>query len=570
MKQILQIMRLLRPYWPFMGQALLVGTMMTVLGLPGPYITKLLIDDVYPHGDFSLLYFVLLSGAVLSVFGSFTRALSGYFGQHVGIRMGFDFQSRFYRHIQGLDFGFFDRRETGEILSRFEDMQASISSTIGMVNTLLMNSLQLLIFPAVLFYIDWRLALISVAVLPFDTLLASVTRKYFRRFSERIAEGSAALSARTYESLANIRTVQALGLEAGFHEQPREMFAGVARWQCKASLLQGGSGILASLLKVAGSLAYGWYGWSQVLKGNLSVGTYLAFSGYVGYLYGPIEALIGLLPRLELTLVHTGRFFEIYDLKPTIHERPDLPALGPVHGDIQFHGVTFGYGEAPVLRQIQLCIPARATVALVGKSGSGKSTLVKLIPRFYDPVDGYVSVDGRDIRQYRLSSLRRQVGCAMQGSSLFQGSILDNLTFGRSIPMRDVEEAARAAHIHDFVAGLPEAYQTGIAEQGAELSEGQKQRLALARVLLVDAPILILDEPTSALDAESEFHLQNALHTIRQGRTTIIIAHRLSTIRDADEIVVLEEGEIAERGPHDLLMLQGGAYAGLCERMASI
>lgn len=571
MSQIIQIVQLLRPYWRFVAQSILVGIMVTFLALPGPYITKLLIDDVYPQNDFTLLYFVLIISGVISVFLGLTNSLSSYFNRYVNINMGFVYRSELYRHVQSLDFSFFDKRETGEILSRFEDMKSAIGGTIRMINSFVMNFVQLLIFPAILFYINWKLALISLAVLPFDTLLAIVSRKFYRRFSQRIAESLAELSAKSYESLASIRTVQALGLELTFYQKLRSLFMNVSELQLKSSLFENGAGFLSSVFRTVGTLAYGWYGWTQILQGNLSLGTFMAFSGYVGYLYGPIENLIGLLPQFESTLVHTNRFFELYNRRPDIQDRPDLPAPHNVQGEIGFHNVSFSYdGQTCVLSQVNLTIPAHTTIALVGRSSSGKSTLVKLIPRFYDPNEGYVSVDGTDIRKYRLKSLRHQVGFVMQRTIMFQGSILENLTFGRDIPLSDVEDAARVAYIHDFVVSLPEGYQTEIGEQGAGLSEGQKQRLALARVLLLDTPILILDEPTAALDLESEFYVQEALKTIRQGRTTIVIAHRLSTIQNADQIVVLEHSSIAEQGTHNELIIQGGVYASLNERTASI
>ncbi len=571
MEQILQIVRLLRPYWRFIAQLLLLGVMLTFLNLPGPYITKLLIDDVYPHADYTLLNFVLIMGAVFSITLGLTDSLSGYFERYININMSLVYRSQLYRHVQSLDFGFFDKRETGEILSRFEDMQSAINGTIVMINGLVLNCIQLLIFPAILFYINWKLALISLAVLPFDTLLASISRRFYRKFSQYIAESSAELSAKSYESLASIRTIQALGLELTFYQKLRDLIVKVSNLQLKSSLFENGIGFLSILFKTAGSFAYGWYGWTQILQGNLSLGTYMAFSGYVGYLYRPVEGLISLLPQFESTLVHTKRFFEIYNLQPAIQDRADLPRLQHVQGEIAFHDVSFSYdGYNWILRQVNLTIPAAATVALVGRSGSGKSTLAKLIPRFYDPGEGYLSIDGKDIRTYQLKSLRHQIGFAMQGSIMFQGSILENLTFGRDIPLNDVEDAARVAYIHDYVAALPKGYQTEIGEQGTGLSEGQKQRLALARVLLQNTPILILDEPTAALDMESEFYVKEALKTIRLGRTTIIIAHRLSTIQNADEIVALEYGKVAEQGTHDLLMSESGVYAGLHEQTASI
>ena len=297
----------------------------------------------------------------------------------------------------------------------------------------------------------------------------------------------------------------------------------------------------------------------------------MAFSASAGFLSGPIQNLIGLVQQTQMTLVHTGRFFEIYNLRPTIRDSPTIQPAHPFRGEIQFRDVCFSYdGRGLVLQNVMLQIPARSTVALVGRSGSGKSTLAKLIPRFYDPTAGSVLIDGRDVRTMRLKSLRRQIGFAMQGGTLFQGSVYDNLAFGRQVSQEEIERAAAAACIHDVVCRLPDGYETIVGEGGINFSAGQRQRIALARVLLVDSPILILDEPTAALDVDSEIHIQKALNAARNGRTTLIVAHRLSTIRQADEIVVLDGGRIAERGTHEMLMEREQVYAGLYNRMASV
>ena len=512
--------------------------------------------------------FALLLGAGISLGLGGMGFLGHYFAQCLGIRMALDFQSLFFRHIQSLDFSFFDQRETGEILSRFRDMRSSVGSIIGIMNTFIMNSLQLFIFPPILFFINWKLALISLAVLPLDTLLVIVTRKYLRKLSERLARKTAELSAKNYESINGIRTVQALGLEARFYEKLEHLFTAISRLSVRSSLFQGGSGLVGGMINTGGTLAYSWYGWSQILKGNLTIGSFMAFTAYVGYLYGPIKSLIGLIRSIELTLVHTERFFEVYNVKPAIRDVPGAPPLVITEGLVEFKGINFSYDEQKeILRDINLVIEPNTTTALVGKSGSGKSTLAKLVPRFYDPLNGNVFIDRQDIKKIRLKTLRQQIGFALQGSTLFHGSIMENLTFNREISSRLVAEAADAAYIHDFITSLPHGYDTLVGEQGVRFSEGQKQRIALARVLLMDTPILILDEPTSVLDSESEYHIHEALKRVGKGRTTIIIAHRLATIREADQIVVMENGRIIERGTHGVLMNLRGSYAELSEQM---
>lgn len=569
--RLFTIVRMLRPYWRYLFQTMAFGILFMLLQIPGPYFTKILIDEVYPHKDFSLLTFVLLLTTFMSLGVGALQFVAGYFGQWVGISIGYDFQTRFYRHIQSLDFSFFDNRETGEILSRFRDMRTALSGVIDLINTLILNSLQLLIFPPVLFFINWKLALISLAILPFDTLLVMVSKIYIRKYTTEIAEQGAELSAKNYESISSIRTVQALGLEASFFDKVHSLLLRLANTRMRLMVFEGASGYIGTCFTAMGTLAYGYYGWHEVLSGNLTLGSYMAFTAYVGYLYGPVTNLIGLISEAEETMVHTNRFFEIYSIEPAIREEKDKSELSQFKSKIEFQAVEFSYiSDRPVLRGINMEILANQTTAIVGKSGSGKSTLAKLIPRFYDPSRGNVLIDEVDIRQFRLNSLREIIGFVLQGSVLFQGSILDNLTFGKSISIMEIETATRAAYIHDFVTQLPEGYNTIIGEQGAQLSEGQRQRIALARVLLQDTPILILDEPTAALDNESEHYVQEAMKEICKERTVIIIAHRLSTIRRADKIVVLDEGRIVEEGDHDSLMVQNGVYALLQEHSARI
>ena len=362
-----------------------------------------------------------------------------------------------------------------------------------------------------------------------------------------------------------------MGLETSFFHKIHGLLIGLAQTRVRLTLFGGASGYIGTIFTASGTFAYGFYGWSEVLAGNLTLGSYLAFTGYVGYLYGPIANLIGLLEDIESTLVHTNRFLEIYNIKPAVRDEPELPELKKVQGRIEFRKVNFAYlPNRPVLNELDFTIEAQQTVAIVGRSGSGKSTIAKLIPRFYDPQDGQVLIDKVDLRQYQLHSLRKHIGFVMQGTVLFQGSISDNLSFGKTVPIMDLESATQTAHIHDFISQLPTGYDTIIGEQGTQLSEGQKQRIVLARALLQDTPILILDEPTTALDNESEYYIREAMNEICKDRTVIVIAHRLSTIRNADKIIVIDQGRVIEEGSHSHLILKEGAYARMYEQSARI
>ncbi|MDA0335032.1 MAG: ATP-binding cassette domain-containing protein [bacterium] len=539
-----QVLQLLRPYGRYLIQALLISLLLTVLALPGPYITKLLLDDAYPHQDYGLLQFLLVGGAGLSLFLGFVQVSAGFFGRQVGLGMSLDLQTRLYRHVQSLDFCFFDGRETGEILSRFDDLDASVSGVIHIANTMIINSLQLLVFPAVLLWIQPTLALLSLVVLPFDAALALVSGHFSKIFARRIAEQAAALSAKTVESLSSIRTIQSLCAEGVFYGRIRTRFEDLAVVQVHATALDSLIGFSATALRTGGALAYGWYGWSQVLGGHMTPGTFLAFSAYAAFLYGPMHQLITLWPRVQTVRVHVERFLEIYQRVPLIVSVPHALRPTRLRGGIDFDEVAFGYEGVPVLRGASVHFAAGRTTALIGESGAGKSTLVQLIPRFYDPQEGHIRIDGRPLQAYDVRALRRSIGFAMQGGSLFHGTVRENLTMGQDISQADLEDAARWACIHEHIAQLALAYDTPLGAGGAGMSSGQLQRLALARVLLQNTPVLILDEPTSALDQETETHVRQALRRACEGRTTILIAHRPETISMADEVVQLVNGRI--------------------------
>lgn len=544
MSKATRVLQLLRPYSRYLAQSLIVSMMMTVLALPGPYITKLLLDDAYPHRDYGLLQFLLIGGAGFALFLAVVQAVASLFGRQVSLAMGLDVQSRLLHHVQRLDFGFFDQHETGDLLSRFDDLDASISGVIQIINTVVINSLQLLIFPAVLIWIHPTLAALTMLVLPFDAVLALLAGYYGRRYGRWIAEGSATLSARTVEALTAIRSIQSLNAEALFYRKVRGAFEGLADLQVRAAGIETAIGFAATVVRTAGALAFGWYGWTQVLDGEMTPGTFLAFSAYAGFLYGPVHEIITLWPQVQGVRVHVDRFLEVYDRRPLVDTRPHaiMPTCRP--GDIEFNDVVFGYTDRPVLTGVTTVFRAGRRTVLTGRSGAGKSTLVKLIPRFYDPSSGIVRLHGRDLRSYDLPALRRTIGFALQGGCLFYGTVRENLTLAGDIPQGDVESAAIQACIHRDIAALPDGYDTPLGESGGQLSAGQAQRLALARVLLLDTPVLILDEPTSALDEETERSVRDALHRVSEGRTTILITHRPETLALADDVVELVDGRV--------------------------
>jgi ATP-binding cassette subfamily B protein/subfamily B ATP-binding cassette protein MsbA len=425
---------------------------------------------------------------------------------------------------------------------------------------------------ATMFFIMWRidavLTLLAIAVVPY---MALVFQFYARPMTER-SYRQQEIEGRIYDlveqTFSAIPAVQAFGRE----ELNERRFRSAARDTLAATVsltnVQMQFKILIGLATAGGTAGILWIGAQHALGGQLTIGAILLFLSYLGSLYGPLEAVMYSTSTIQGAAGSAKRVWEVLQTEREVADKPGAIALPPARGQVRIENVTFGYDRnRPILRQVSLEVQPGETVAIVGSTGAGKSTLVSLVPRFFDPWEGRVLIDGHDLREVQLKSLRNQVAIVLQESFLFPLSVAENIAYGRpGATMSEIEAAARAANAHEFVLRLPAGYQTVIGERGATLSGGERQRLAIARALLKQAPVLILDEPSSALDVETEGLLLEALDRLTRDKTTFIIAHRLSTVRRANRIVVLKNGQIVESGAHDELLAHGGLYAGFYHR----
>ncbi len=570
MKELFRFAKLVKHYWGYVAESIIAGIIVTLFSLPIPWLTRILVDKVYPEQNTDLMLFIIISILLFAITGALFSFLRNFFMFNMGLKMWIDVQLRFFSHLLNLSFNFYDSREVGEIISRFRDAGESIYRITDLINRIIMNILSLIVFPVIIFLIHPVLALIAICLLPLDAILYSYTNKLVRKYTKAAAEKGAEVAAKNYESLSGIKTVQSLKIEERIKIRIKNLYNELFKLKVQSGFIQNGAFFILQFFRSISIFLYMWYGWSHILSGDLSLGKYLAFTMFVGYLYNPIREMITLTQDIQITLVHTNRFFEIYDIPSQIADAPnaqDLP--DDIKGDIEFKDVFFSYDkENFILQNINLKIPAGTTAALVGKSGVGKTTIACLIPRFYDPISGIVKIDNFNIKDIKVDSLREKIGIVMQDPFLFYGTVLDNITLGRENYSADLlNQATKAAHVDEFIEKLPEGLNTIIGERGSRLSQGQKQRVALARILFMKPPILIIDEGTSSLDLESEQFIQEALKELRKNRTTLIIAHRLSTIKDADTIFVVEKGGIVEQGKHEELMSSSKVYKNLYNRL---
>jgi ATP-binding cassette, subfamily B, bacterial MsbA len=530
-----------------------------------PFLVQWMMDDVFVNKDRAALYY--LPATIVGIF--FVRGLlnfgQSFLSDYVGLRIVQDVRDLLTRHLQFMSLSFFFRHPSGTLISRVaSDVTLLRSALTDALASFLKDTTSLIVLVVVAFIKDWFLASLAFVVFPASVLPVMRLSRKIRRFARRGQISTGKLTVFLQESIQGNRIVKAFGMEEyeiqRFGKENFRLF----KESLRASRIRGVVTPMMELLAAFGIGAVVWYGGSSVIAGGRTPGEFMAFMAAMFLMYQPFKSLTRTYTLLHQGLAGAERVFEILDEPPSIKDKPDAQIAPRFAKAIEFHDVSFAYGAKPVLNRVNLTIRAGEVVALVGISGAGKSTLADLIPRFYDVSSGRITIDGVDIREVSLATLRSQIGIVTQHTFLFDDTVRNNIAYGDpQRGMEDVAAAARAAHADEFITSMPNGYDSVIGEMGMQLSGGQRQRLAIARALLKDAPILILDEATSALDSDSERMVQDALERLMIKRTTLVIAHRLSTIRKADRIVVLVDGSIAEEGTHEELLARKSEYSRL-------
>ena len=532
------------------------------------YLIKPILDSVLPRQE-------QVSQVAWAIVGLYLmKGIGGYFSDYlmadVGQRVVRDLRNRFHAHLLQQSAAFFARRTTGQLLSRLTNdvgqVQHAVSETIG---DLLQEGLAVVGYAALLFYYDPRLALVCLTGAPVIVYPLAQLGRRLRKTTRRSQEALEQLSHVAAESFIGHRIVKAFGAEGREAQKFQAASAGLHRTNMTVTRLVS---VLPPTMELLGAFAIAgalYYGSHQIAVGRLTPGEFSAFIAALFLMYGPIKKLSRVNASLQQAIAAAERIFEMMDRHTEVREAPHATALPPFRRAIEFENVVFTYDDSharPILRGVTISVCAGQMVAIVGRSGAGKTTLVNLVPRFYDVTGGRILVDGTDIRDVTVASLRAQIGIVTQETILFDDSVSRNIAYGRpEASVQEIEAAARAAHAHEFIVNLPQGYDTFIGERGQRLSGGQRQRLAIARAILKDSPILVLDEATSSLDTESELLVQHALANLMKNRTSFVIAHRLSTIRRADAIIVMDRGRVVETGRHDELLARGKLYARLYE-----
>jgi len=571
-----QFRRLFGYMKPYARKMLPPVILMTILGtitkLTVPFLTSLAIDKAIApeNGSTSLTLLYILSALVVVMY--IIQWASGVYRikytNVIGQRVIYDLRSDLFRHIQKLSFNFYDKRPAGSVLVRVTNDVNSLQDlfTNGVVN-LMIDCVQLAGIVVILLLINWKLGLAVMITVPIMFLISTRLRRKIRIAWQEVRMKNSRINSHLNESIQGIRVTQAYTQEHENIHYFDVMNADSKKSWDKASAMNQMFGPLIDITGGVGTFILFILGVYLIQHGQLTIGLLVAFSNYVGNFWEPINRMGQMYNQLLVAMASSERIFEFMDEEPNIADKPGAVELPTIQGDVRFKHVVFEYEKGrQALKGIDLDAEPGQSIALVGHTGSGKSTIINLLSRFYDINQGQILIDGHDIRDVKVESLRKQIGIVLQDTFIFSGTIRDNIRFGRlDATDEEIEAAAKAVDAHDFIMKLPKGYNTEVEERGNALSMGQRQLLSFARALLADPRILILDEATASIDTETEVKIQNALKVLLKGRTSFMVAHRLSTIRSADKIIVLDHGEIKEMGNHEQLMEHKGIYCGLVE-----
>lgn len=561
-----RLLSYVRPYLPRLGIAFIALLITTSIGLVFPYVIQKLIDGVLKTQDMDMLNTIAIGLVILFIMRFFSGYIETYMLEYIGERVVVDIRGQLYSHLLRLPANFFANRRTGEIVSR-------LASDVTLVRTALTNNMATIISQIltligaiiIITTINWRMTLFILALSPPIGLISALFGRMVRRISTEIQDELANSSTIVEEVIQSIRVVKSFVREVYETTRYNQAIEKTFQAAMRLTRVRAAFGPLTFSLTFLAIVGVLWYGGREVIAGRLTAGGLTSFLFYLMFVAGSFAAFTSIYSQIQEALGATRRIFEILDTKPAIEDKPDAQTLDHIAGQITFDQVSFSYdNRVMVLQNLCLTIQPGEVLALVGPSGAGKSTFFQLIPRFYDPTQGRVLLDGHDLRDVKQHNLREHIGIVPQETLLFSGTIRENIIYGDlNATEEEIIEAAKAANAHDFITALPDGYESLVGERGIKLSGGQRQRISIARAILKNPRILLLDEATSSLDSESEGLVQEALERLMKTRTTLVIAHRLSTVRNADRIAVLESGKLVEMGNHEELLKKDGLYGRL-------